>query len=154
MTMTKHEAAHKDLAVRGSDFVDRFFGDRRDFFRPRFLFWPDETNGVRVEEFREDGTLIVRAEMAGLDPDKDVEVTVTDGVLRIDAERREEDKTEERDYVRQEFRYGSYVREIPLPTGVTDKDVKATYKNGILEVKIPMPKSEPEATTKVPVTKG
>ena len=55
---------------------------------------------IRIDEYREDGVLVVKAEMPGLDPDKDVELTVTDHVLHIAAQRREEEKTEEKGYVR------------------------------------------------------
>ena len=56
---------------------------------------------IRVDEYQENGTLVVRAELPGIDPDKDVEITVSDGILRIEAERRQEAKTEEKGYVRQ-----------------------------------------------------
>ena len=57
--------------------------------------WPTEEM-IRVDEFRENGTLVVRAELPGLDPDKDVELTVVDGMLRIKAERKAEETTEDK----------------------------------------------------------
>jgi HSP20 family molecular chaperone IbpA len=48
---------------------------------------------LRVEEFDQDGTMVVRAEMPGIDPDKDVEISVADGTLSIRAERSEEEET-------------------------------------------------------------
>jgi HSP20 family protein len=45
---------------------------------------------IRIDEYREDGVLVVKAGMPGLDPEKDVELTVTDHVLRIVAQRHEE----------------------------------------------------------------
>ena len=94
---------------------------------------------------------MVRAELPGIDPDKDVELTVSDGMLRIDAERREEEKTEEKGYVRQELRYGSFARTLPLPMGVTESDITASYKDGILEVRIPAP--APEPTKRISISK-
>ena len=70
---------------------------------------------IRVEEFREDGTLVVRADLPGIDPEKDVELIVSDGMLHIQAERREEEKKEEKGYLRRELRCGS--RALPLPEG-------------------------------------
>jgi HSP20 family protein len=105
--------------------------------------WREAGELIRVEEFREDGTLVIRADLPGIDPDKDVELTVSDGILHIEAERREEEKREEKGYVRQELRYGSLSRSLPLPEGVTEADITATYTAGVLEIRIPRPKREP-----------
>ncbi len=107
---------------------------------------------IRVEEYREDGTLVIRADLPGIDPDKDVELTVSGGILHIEAERREEEKREEKGYVRQELRYGSLSRSLPLPEGVTAADITATYKAGVLEIRIPEPKREP--AKKIAISKG
>ena len=107
-----------------------------------------------VEEFTEDGTLVVRVELAGIDPDKDVEVSVQDDILHIAAERREEEKTEDRNYVRRDLRYGSFHRDLPLPKGASQADVKASYKDGILEVRVPAPAEESAASFKIPIDKG
>jgi HSP20 family protein len=94
---------------------------------------------VRVEELTEEGAYVIRAELPGIDPDRDVEITVADGVLALRAERREEKKEEKSGGVyRTEFRYGSFYRAVPLPTGAKEEEVAATYKDGILEVRIPV----------------
>ena len=93
---------------------------------------------MRVENFTEGNEAVVRVEMAGIDPDKDVEISVTDHTLRVHAERREETKTEDKGSYRSEFRYGSFTRVVPFPAGATEKDVKATYKDGILEIRVPV----------------
>lgn len=94
---------------------------------------------IPVDEYREDGTLVIRASLPGIDPEKDVELTVSEGMLHIAVERREEETIEKRGYVRQELQHGSYERTLPLPEGVTDTDVEATYKDGILEIRVPSP---------------
>ena len=105
-------------------------------------------------EFVDDGALVIRAEMAGLDPDKDVEVSVEADVLHIAAERREEEKVEGHDYVRREMHYGSFRRDLPLPKGASKNDVKATYKDGILEVRLPMATAGAETATRIAVMKS
>jgi HSP20 family protein len=105
--------------------------------------WWSVEDLIRVEEYREDGTLVIRADLPGIDPDKDVELTVADGMLHIQAERREEEKREEKGYVRQEVRYGSLSRSLLLREGVTEADITASYKDGVLEIRIPEPKREP-----------
>lgn len=105
-----------------------------------------------VNEFYRDGSLVIRAEIPGIDPEKDVEVTVTDGQLHIKAERHEEEKVEEEHFLRKEIHYGSFERMLPLPEGVTETDVKATYTDGILEIVIPKVKMEP--AKKIPISKA
>jgi HSP20 family protein len=119
-----------------------------------FPHWHDADDLIRVEEFRDDGTLVVRADLPGIDPDKDVELTVSDGMLHIHAERREEDKKEDKDkgYLRQELRYGSLSRTLPLPEGVTESDITATYKAGMLEIRVPEPKKA--EATKIPISRS
>ena len=128
--------------------------------------WPMEITGtldtstagglaMRMEEFVDGDTFVVRAELPGVDPDQDVEITVAEDVLTIAAERREERTEGEKGKpgYRSEFRYGSYRRSISLPPGVTADAVSATYSDGILEVRAPVarPTTEPQ---KVAVTRG
>jgi HSP20 family protein len=125
---------------------DRMFDEwaRMRSFRPvLFPRWWDADDVIRVEEYRQDGTLVIRADLPGIDPAQDVQLTVSDGMLHIQAERREEEKKEEKGYMRQELRYGSVSRSLPLPAGVTEGDITATYKNGVLEIRVAEPKHEP-----------
>jgi HSP20 family protein len=94
----------------------------------------------RVEDYVEDNRYMIRAELPGLDPDKDIEVTVDDGTLTIHAERREEEKKPHRS----EFRYGSLTRSVRLPAKTDAKDITARYEKGILEVSVPVPEAPPE----------
>jgi len=133
---------------------DRLFDEwaRMMPFRPTaFPSWL-EADVIPVQEWEEDGTLVVHAYLPGIDPDKDVELTVSDGMLHIQAERREAEKREEKGYLRQEVRYGSLSRLLALPQGVTEADITATYKAGILEIRIPEPKRE--EPKKIPISKS
>ncbi|MCV2395773.1 Hsp20/alpha crystallin family protein [Actinotalea sp. M2MS4P-6] len=110
---------------------------------------------MRVEEVRDGEHLVVRAELPGIDPDKDVAITIDDGVLTISAERTARSEEKEKDSYRSEFHYGSFSRTLPLPSGATDADVTATYKDGVLEVRVPVPAEPPTPTARtVPVTRG
>ena len=112
---------------------------------------------IRVEEFVDGKTLVVRAEMPGVDPDKDVKITVEDGYLNISAERQERTEHKDKGRFRSEFRYGSFSRSVPLPEGVKEEDIKASYINGVLEVRTPLPETaaaEPPATKTIPITRG
>lgn len=150
---------------RGSSSVDLF--DRFDqmlddwakalpFRRPTLFGQELATEDIiRVDEYREDGDLVIRAELPGIDPDEDVELTVSDSMLRIEAERREEEKVEEKGYVRHEIRSGTFTRSLPLPEGVSEADVTASYKDGILEIRVPAPAPamEPSPAKKIAISK-
>jgi len=113
------------------------------------------TSAIRVEEMVDGNTLVVRAELPGIDPEKDVEVTVADGVLTIRGERQEKKEHKEKDSYRSEFRYGSFIRRLPLPGGVQQTDVKASYKDGVLEVRAPLPEQGQETgASKIPIIRG
>src|SRR5262249_17916578 len=108
---------------------------------------------MRVEEFDDAGQHVVRIELPGIDPDRDVEIHVRDHVLSIAAERREALEEREKNRYRSEFRYGRFERHVPLPPGATSDDVRATYKDGILEVRVPLDAGR-AAATKVPVQRA
>jgi HSP20 family protein len=117
--------------------------------------WKDlfDDSDMKVEEFRDGETLVVRAEMPGIDPEKDVEITVSDGMLHLSAERHSETKTEDKKGYRSEFRYGSFSRSVRLPAGAGEDDVKAAYTDGILEVRIPIDERS-NGAKKIPITHG
>jgi HSP20 family protein len=109
--------------------------DWAESFPSMFGFRPmPGVQGIRVEDFVEDGMYVVRAELPGIDPGKDVTITVDDRLLMISAERTEE--TAEKN--RTEFRYGSFSRTVALPADAHEDDIKASYAKGILTVKVPV----------------
>lgn len=115
----------------------------------------DEQGSIRVEEIHEDDSLVVRAELPGVDPDKDIDVSISDGVLHIGATRSERTEKKSKDHsFRSEFRYGSFSRNMTLPRGVEAKSVKAEYKDGVLEVRIPWPAENSSAAEKVEIIRG
>jgi HSP20 family protein len=101
----------------------------------------------RVEDYTEDGKYMIRAELPGIDPEKDIDVTVSAGVLTIHAERTEETKEDRRS----EFRYGSLTRSVPLPEGADLDKVTAKYSNGILNVSVPVPDKSKSAARRIAV---
>jgi HSP20 family protein len=133
--------------------VRRERNDLPDMFR---RFWESDWDKpwLRVEEFVEGDVLVVRAELPGIDPEKDVDLSVVDGVLHISAEREEKSEQKEKDSYRSEFRYGSFSRNIPLPAGYSETDVKATYRDGVLEIRVPATEQPKAAAVKIPVARG
>ena len=103
---------------------------------------------IKIEQFQEGNTLVVRAEVPGIDPDKDVDVSVSEGVLNISVEREEKSEHKSKNGYRSEFRYGSSMRSIALPAGAKEEDITATYKDGVLEVRAPAPETAPAEISK------
>ncbi|HEV8716497.1 MAG TPA: Hsp20/alpha crystallin family protein [Candidatus Binatia bacterium] len=120
---------------RMSDLFERFFGP---WERERSI-WGTEGWLPAIESKVDNGNLIVKADLPGIDP-KEVSISVLGNQLTIEGERKHEEKKEEKDYVYQEVSYGKFSRTIPLPEGVDADKVKANYKNGVLEITLPAPK--------------
>lgn len=140
-----------ELEREMSDLGQRFFGS--GWFTPSSRVTNGHTWRPAVDVFSRDGDLVVRAELPGVDPEKDIDISFHDGVLTIRGERRFEDRTERENFYRFESSYGSFRRSIPLPHGVKVEDVKANYEDGILEVVIPKA-GELTGARKIPVTAG
>jgi HSP20 family protein len=104
---------------------------------------------VRVEDYVEGDTYVLRAELPGIDPDKDVEITVDRDVLTISGERREEVKERNR----QELHYGSFMRSVTLPGDAREKDISASYADGVLEVRVPFDEDQ-DRTRRIPVRRA
>jgi HSP20 family protein len=130
-------------------------GMRRFGFPDQFKRFVDEweTAWLRVEQFRDGDALVVRVDLPGVDPEKDVDVTVHDGTLSIKAERRENTEDRAKSGYRSEVRYGSFARTIDLPRGARGDDVRASYHDGVLEVRVPVAPESGPGPTKVTVNR-
>lgn len=142
--------------MSSQDLVDTAFGDMfRSFFSGEgILDRVQGTHVMRLQEFLEDDTCVIRAELPGIDPEKDVEISVAEGILHLRAEREERSEEKQPDGYRSEFHYGRLSRSIRLPEGATEADVTASYKNGILEVRVPAPNAAAAPVpTKIPIAR-
>ncbi|HVM65725.1 MAG TPA: Hsp20/alpha crystallin family protein [Acidimicrobiales bacterium] len=137
--------------VKEMALVRRERSEWPDLFR-RFFDTDWDPGWLRVEEFRDGDDLVVRAELPGIDPDKDVEVSLSDGMLSIRAHRQEQ--SEPKEGYRSEFRYGSFSRIVALPPGTDESSVTAHYTDGVLEVRAPIGAVPKEEVTRVPVTRA
>jgi HSP20 family protein len=113
------------------------------------------TRTIRVEEqMADDRTLVVRAELPGIDPEKDLDVHVRDHMLEIRAQRTQEETEDQDGATRSEFHYGSFYRALRLPPGTKESDVEATYKDGIVEVRVPVAEQAGSQATRIAVKPG
>ena len=93
-----------------------------------------DSRAIRIEDEFYDDAYEVRAELPGVDPDDDIDVTVRDGILAITARRPGPDDN----CGRSEFQYGSFTRTLVLPEGADADEASATYDRGILTVSVPL----------------
>ncbi|MEV0267802.1 Hsp20/alpha crystallin family protein [Hamadaea sp. NPDC050747] len=117
--------------------MPRFFGDLFDWFDADTLTRPGHL--IRVEDRLTDTEYLVRAELPGCDPQKDIQVGVEHGLLTIRCTREEEKQAHDRT----EFRYGALQRIIRLPGAVQEDKISAKYAEGILEVTVPLAEAKP-----------
>jgi HSP20 family protein len=102
---------------------------------------PQESWLPAVDVFDTKDAVVLKAELAGMDPDE-IQIEVEDNVLTIKGERRFEEKLDEERYYRVERRFGSFQRSLALPQGVKADEIAAAYDDGILTVTVPKVEEE------------
>ena len=106
-----------------------------------------------IDVFRDDGQLIVRADVPGIKPDE-IAIEVDNGMLSLSGEHEEAEEKTDKHFVRRERRYGAFSRRMPLPEGVDPNKIKATTHDGVLEVTIPLPKEAAKEPVTITPTAG
>ena len=130
--------------------MEDFFGRR---MRP---WWPErwsrrevmELEAPVVDLFEDKNDIVIKAELPGMEKEN-VEVKLTDHMLTIKGEKKKTEEVKEENYYRSERSYGSFIRTLELPADVHADKVKASFKNGVLEVRLP--KTEEAKTKEVKV---
>jgi HSP20 family protein len=120
--------------------MDNFFDRRmRQWWPENWLGAQRSMNAPALDVYEEKDDLVVKAELPGFDKDN-VQVNLSDHTLVIKGEKKKEEETKKENYYRSERSYGTFVRTLRLPKDVQGDKVKATFKNGLLEIR--MPKTE------------
>jgi HSP20 family protein len=128
-----------DLRVRFDRMFHELYGERERAWTPA------------VDVLREDGNLVVRADIPGITPEE-VKIEVEDDILTVSGEHEERKQEKDKHYVRRERRYGSFYRSMALPRGVKAKDIKAKTRDGVVEVTIPIPQEGKKETVTITPT--
>lgn len=135
--------------------MDNLFG-RGGFDVPeplrRFLQGESDSS-LRIEQYQDGETLVVRVDLPGIDPESDVDISIADDTLHIAARREEDAERVDKKGYRTELRYGERSRSIPLPRGVSQDGIAATYEDGVLEIRIQLPEQSEPQTTKIRVVR-
>ena len=105
----------------------------------------------QVDMVEQDGKLLIRADLPGVDINN-IKVTVTDDSVIVEGEREHEREHKERRMYRYERTYGHFRREIPLPEGADTENANASFKNGVLEITLDM-RQAAQAHREIPIQK-
>ncbi len=140
------QKAEPKRALSPFEEMDRLFEDyfSRGWMRPFRWEWPSigelakpfEGKMPKVDVIERDDEVVVKAELPGVDK-KDLDVSVTENSVTIKGTTRHEEKEEKGDYYRCEISRGAYARTVPLPSYVDADKAKASFKDGVLELKLP-----------------
>jgi HSP20 family protein len=149
--MRRSERSPFDLALSPFSLMRRFNEDMDRLFRggregESGMWMPS----IDVRE--KDNHLFISADLPGLNPN-DVKVEATDEGLCISGERKREHEEEREGYHRAERSYGSFYRLVPLPEGANVEQARANFKDGVLEVTVPIPESA-RKRREIPVESG
>jgi len=145
MTLVRFNKGHRgELARLHGEMDDLFDGFFRGLDRPfaGYKAWP------AIDVAEEGDTIIVRAEVPGCKAE-DIDISVHGNVLTISGEKKLSEEKKEKGYYHVESTYGSFRREITLPTDVNQSKVDASYKDGVLS--IALPKAEKTKSIKVKI---
>ena len=103
-----------------------------------------------VDLYKEKDDIVVKAELPGMEKDN-IELNLSDNRLTIRGEKKKEEEVKKEGYYRSERSYGSFVRTLELPSEVQTDKVKAAFKNGVLEIRLPKTEEAKKKETKVKV---
>ena len=137
--------------------MDRVFDS---FLGPGFFSRPSlpkmttaERVAPEVDVHENDKEIVFEAELPGVD-EKDVNVTLREGVLSLKGEKKSKREAQKDNYHLVERSYGSFERSFRLPEGIDDNQVKASFDKGVLRVMIPKKAEAASVEKKIPIAKG
>jgi len=142
----------EDFGLESGWHMPRFLSRGRELLRREAGFVPAQWS-PRVDVLEREGHFVVRADLPGLSKE-DVKVEVSDNMLTIQGERKQEKKEEREGYCYSECSYGSFYRAIPLPEGAEPSKATAEFRKGVLEVAVPAPSRPEQKARRLEVREG
>jgi HSP20 family protein len=122
----------RELLTRSGSTLTRFRRDRDEVASAGFPVW----SLLGAEAFESDREIVVRLEVPGLEP-KDCDIAVEGNTLYVRGEKRHEREVNDARYYLAECAYGYFERALPLPDNVDADRARASYRNGVLTVRLP-----------------
>lgn len=132
--------------------LDDFLGRK---FRPLWgeRWWPVKDGGIAapaLDLYEEKDEIVAKVELPGLEKE-DIEIHVSDHLLTVKGEKKKEEETKRENFYRLERSYGSFSRTVDLPAEVLGEKARASFKNGVLEIRLPKSEEAKKKETRVKV---
>jgi len=139
--VVKAEPAHaispfEEMEKRFEEFFRRPFSMLGPSWFPAIRMPEIGEVSAKVDIFEEGNDVVVKAELPGMKKE-DLDVNLTDDTITVSGEKKKEEKIEKKDYYRVERSYGSFTRSFRLPKEVQSDKAKASFKDGVLEIRVP-----------------
>jgi len=146
--LQKYGTAFEEMEHLFNDFFQqRFFAPS---WMPRIKF-PELTDvSTSVDMFEEGDDLVVKAEIPGMKKEE-ISIDFAGDIVTISGEKKSEEKTERKDFYRVERSFGSFQRKLHLPVEIQVDKAKASFKDGVLEIRMPKSETEKQKVRKIPV---
>ena len=126
--------------------IDRFFDEMPVVSIPKFGW------DMAVDLYEKEGNIVAKMSLPGIEPEN-INVTINEDILRISGSREEEKEEKDKHYYSKEIRKGSFERSIGLPKSIDKAKVNAEYKNGTLQVTMPITETSKETPVKIKIEK-
>jgi HSP20 family protein len=126
-----------DMEQRMDDMIRHLLGKRAHLANPALPLFVRRPFVPVTDTFEKGEDLVVRVELPGIDPNKDVQVFVDDATLVIRGARKQTDEVEDESYYRMEASFGAFERRLPIPRGIDEQAIEAEYVDGVLRVRVP-----------------
>lgn len=117
-------------------------------FRPELDLWAGQTKAPLVDIYEENDAIVVKAEIPGLKKEE-IDISISDDAITLSGKKKDVKEVKKENFYQKEIREGSFLRTLSLPCRVDREKVKASYKDGMLEVILPKAPEEKKKELKV-----
>lgn len=146
--MRKYSSPFQEMEQMFEDFFQRrFFAPS---WMPRFKFPEVPDVSASVDMFEEGNDLVIKAEIPGMKKEE-ISIGFTGDTITISGEKKSEERTERKDYHRVERSFGSFSRRLRLPVEIQVDKSQASFKDGVLEIRMPKSETEKQKVRKIAV---
>jgi HSP20 family protein len=146
--LQRYSSPFQEMEQMFDDFFQRRFFAPSWMPRIKFPEVPDVS--ASVDMFEEGNELVIKAEIPGMKKEE-INIDFRDDTITISGEKKSEERTERKDYHRVERSFGSFSRRLRLPVDIQVDKSQASFKDGVLEIRMPKSETEKQKVRKIAV---